>query len=492
VKRNYVLGSDDGNILIMAVVIVGLLVATGLGYMQWSSDERYDSAYEEATIQAFFLAQTGLIEQGLTFLRTREPTDLPQGTVLLPSGVVPNVGIHYNNRVSRVMALGSGNVFQRTDTYDLYSTGRTEFANQHIANRDFGRPKKVERTATMRARLRSFANYMYLTNIEQTQFDEIIWFWTPDTLWGRTHSNDFIGLKYSPTFFGPVSTCKDRFIYNQPGNIHFEYPPMFNVPPVYFPTTATSIRRAANPFISDHSGRFMTWLRMRGAAGIDVFQYPLGLAPRESLIAHLNPPNWQAMFIDGQCEIEGVLSGTLTIGSAGDMWLIDDIRYDGSNVRTGFFGDDTPMEGGMVNMLGLVSEKNVIIADNNKNGKADGIHVSPNDWGRHSIAINAGIVALGESFTFQHQNDDFEAYQGPTPDERGWIYLKGAVTQWRRGYVHRSNHGTGQGNGTGYGKAYHYDFRFDRRPPPYYLEALDENGHGLFDIVSWGEQTPTR
>ena len=61
----------------------------------------------------------------------------------------------------------------------------------------------------------------------------------------------------------------------------------------------------------------------------------------------------------------------------------------------------------------------------------------------------------------------------------------GSVTQWRRGYVHRSNHG-----GTGYGKDYNYDFRFDERPPPFYLEAMDEDGHGLFDIISWGELSP--
>ena len=93
------------------------------------------------------------------------------------------------------------------------------------------------------------------------------------------------------------------------------------------------------------------------------------------------------------------------------------------------------------------------------------------------------MVALGESFTFEHQNDDWEAYQGPTPDERGIIHLVGAVTQKRRGYVHRSNH-----NSTGYGKEYHYDFRLDHYPPPYFLEALDEYGHGLFDIISFGEE----
>jgi hypothetical protein len=493
VKQNNVLGRDDGNILIMSVVIVALLVATGMGYMRWASDEKWDSEYERATIQAYFVAQTGLIERGLTFLRTREPADLPQATVQLLPGEVPGVGIHFNNMVSRVPG-AEGNVFQRTDSYDLYSTGRVNFWGRKYAGRGGLEQIPVDRTATMRARLRSFANYMYLTNREVTEYNEIIWFWTPDTLYGRTHSNDYIGLKYSPQFYGPVSTSKPEFRYYQPQNIYFEYPPVFNAPIVEFPKTAKSIRSAAQPFISDHNGTLMTLIKLVGDGGIKIYQYRLGsdrtqVNDEDNLISTLPVPNWQAIFVDGQCEVEGVLAGSLTIGSSGNMWLIDDVRYLGANPRTGDFD-----EASMNHMLGLVSEANVIIEDNYKNGKAGGYQggvapfpAEPNNWERHSIVLNAGIVALGSSFTFEHQNDEWEAYQGPTPDERGHIYLKGAVTQERRGYVHRSNH-----TGTGYGKAYRYDFRFDRRPPPYYMEALDENGHGLFDIISWGEQRPRK
>ncbi|MBM3328781.1 MAG: hypothetical protein FJY67_04795 [Calditrichaeota bacterium] len=500
--RKNVSGNDDGNILIMSVVITALLVATGLGYMQWASSEKWDSEYEQATIQAYFLAQHGLIDKGLEYLRTRQPTDLPQGTVLLPPPPpVRGVGRVHGVKVRRVVSLGDGNVFQRADTYDIYATGRVEFKGQN--KRTFFQPWRrasndyavVDRTATLRARLRSFANYMYLTNLEATGYNEIIWFWTGDTLWGRTHSNDFIGLKYSPIFYGPISTSQDRFLYYNPQNIYFAYPPQFGVPKVNFPTTANTLRAGANPFIADANGRMMTWIKMRGERGIDIYQYPLGSAPRESLLMHLAIIPWGAIFVDGQVELEGTVVGKMSIGSSGNMWLLDDIKYAGSNPRTGFFGDETPNEAGMQHMLGLVSEGNIIIKNNWKNGKENGVQVQPGNYDRHSIAINAGMVALGQritypnrsGFTFEWQNDDWELYQGPTPDERGWIFLKGAVTMWRRGYVHRSNH-----IGTGYLKAYHYDFRFDRRPPPFYLEAVDENGHGLFDIISWGEQRPQR
>lgn len=463
---------DEGYILVLSIVTTALMLATAIGYMKWAVDERWDSAYEEATVQAYFLAQRGIIEQGLTYLRTRDPGDLPTATVFLPGRVVPDVGSYVNTRVVRVTTLAEGSVFQRSDTYDIYSTGRTSFVDHKNMRDDV----TVERTATLRARLRSFANYMYLTNFEKTRFDEVIWFWTPDTLYGRTHSNDYIGLKYSPHFYGPISTSQDHFLEYQ-ASPHFEFEPQFNVPPVYFPTEATAIRNNAQPYVPSRNGELMTWISFTGENGIDIFQYPKGTPRNDSLYEHLNVPNWQAIFVDGDCEVEGRVMGTVTIGCAGNMWLIDDIQYAGTDNRGRW-----PDESDPVHMLGLVSEGNIIIKDNPANGKENGAGVAPNNLARNSIIINAGMVALGESFTFEHQNDDWELYQGPSPDERGYIYLKGAVTQWRRGYVHRSNH-----DGTGYGKAYQYDFRFDQRPPPYYLEATDENGKGLFDIISWGE-----
>ncbi len=498
-KRKRNLLGDEGNILIISVILVALLVATGMGYMRWATDERWDTAYEEATVQAYFLAQAGLIEKGLLYLRMRKPSELPTGTVYLTPGYVQNAGLYHKIKVVRVTTMGEGNIFQRSDTYDIYSTGRAEFENHQLGNRFYGQAMKVERTAKLRARLRSFSNYMYLTNFEVTDYDEIIWFWSYDTLYGRTHSNDFIGLKYSPHFYGPVSTCQSEFIYFMPGDIHFEYPPQFDVPPVMFPRTAETLRANAH-WISDDGGRYMTRVRMCGASGIVTYQYELGTTPPPlyGVIDELNnvqripPQAWGAIFIDGQAEVYGEMYGNLTVGTAGNMWLVDNVFYTGADEHTGRWSD-IETDTNFPHMLGLVSESNIIIKDNWLNGRENGFNrYNERSIAHHSITIDAGMVALNQSFTFEHQNDDWEAYQGPTPDERGIIHLKGAVTQWRRGYVHRSNHGTGHHDGTGYGKDYHYDFRFDERPPPFYLEAMDEEGHGLFDIISWGELEPDK
>jgi hypothetical protein len=96
--------------------------------------------------------------------------------------------------------------------------------------------------------------------------------------------------------------------------------------------------------------------------------------------------------------------------------------------------------------------------------------------------ITAAIVALGESFCFENQNDPDSGYDFGSQDDRGTIYLFGSLTQKRRGYVHRSNR-----TSTGYAKKYVYDKRFLHQRPPCFFDAVDASGRGLFNVVQWGE-----
>jgi len=299
--------------------------------------------------------------------------------------------------------------------------------------------------------------YMHLTNHEATLYYERVWFTTGDTMWGPVRSNDFIALKGSPAFMDYIITSKDRFLYNNPQDIHFAKPPIFNAPPVYIPHTLSDLRNNASRRVDSDDGRLMTRLTLSGNE-VDIQQYELGEPPDDLEQLASERIDNSIIFVDGQVEVSGVLEGNLTIGSAGDMWLIDDIRYAGSDSLNGYF-DAAEME----SMFGLASEGNIIIADTRANGRENGWDggAEPEAIDHHSIIINAAVIALGESFTIQHQNDDWEMYQGPTPDERGLIHLTGSVTQWRHGYVHRSNH-----TGTGYSRDYHYDFRFRLNVPP--------------------------
>ena len=324
---------------------------------------------------------------------------------------------------------------------------------------------------TIYIQARPLTFYNYVTHFEVTRLNEIIWFWSPDTLYGWTHSNDYIGMRYTPHFYGPISTSQDRFRYDR-ANPYFEYEPIFNAPPVYFPRSYPHLRERANPFIDGHGGHYMTRIHLRGGDGIQIFQRRIGVGAQDTLIETLRAPDRQIIFVDGEVEVHGVLAGALTIASAGDMWLIDNVRYEGADRRTGWFEEEE-----MPHMLGLVSEGNIIIKNDTLNGRGDGYNRAPDDINQHSIIINAALIALGESFTFEHQNDENDAFQGPTPDNRGYIHLKGSQAQYRKGYVHRFNH-----IGTGYGTNYRYDYRLRHWGPPGFAPPDIEGNYDHLDI----------
>jgi hypothetical protein len=312
--------------------------------------------------------------------------------------------------------------------------------------------------------------YGYITDLEHTEFNEIIWFWTGDTMYGPLHSNDFIGLKYSPQFMGPVSTCKNEFRYYNPQNFHFEFEPQFRVPPVRFPRTYPNLRDSADIQIDSDEGRLLTHIVFRGVDDAAIFQSPMGRIGDEEEIGTFALDSDMVVSVNGELDVEGLVHGRVTLYATGDIGLPNDLRYLGTNARSGAFDSDT-----IQSMLGVVSEQNITIRNTLVNGKDNGAAVEPNNWDRHSILLNGSYIALGESFTFEHQNDDWDRYQGPSPDERGIMYLQGGLAQQRRGYVHRANH-----TGTGYTKQWRYDHRLMQIAPPGLMREEDPDITGEF------------
>ncbi len=317
-----------------------------------------------------------------------------------------------------------------------------------------------------------FCRYQLITHIEATRFNEVINFWTPDTLTGRIHSNDMIGIRHSPHFLGQVSTSASSFVYAF-GDPYFEYPPQFGAPLRRFPNNFTEAREEGL-VIGDPDDRLQYRLVLDDRV-VQLYGWASGMPFREvdSLRLDIEIEEYPLIFIDSPLELMGVLEGVLTVGSSDDILLIDDVRYASAN-QYGYFDPDECED-----MLGVVSEGNIIIANTLANGKENGFAEGGGNMQRHSIALDGAFLALGESFSFQHQNDDFEAYQGPEPDERGIIHLTGSIAQFRRGYVHRSNHG-----GTGYGRDYRHDPRFDDQSPPFFPEVVRYDIPGTGNILS--------
>ncbi|MDP8206794.1 MAG: hypothetical protein P9L92_09045 [Candidatus Electryonea clarkiae] len=495
-----------GSIMINTLIIVFFLIATGTAFMMWAVDESYQADFDLARTQAYYVAQYGILSQVLKTMRTRTQNALPAGYERLTDGTwnleasSESIGSFVDAGIRRVDSNQDVNIFQTINQYDLEASGRVAVGGP------FGQVTTIEREVSMRTQLRTYASYMYLTNEETTMFNEIIWFWTPDTLYGRVHSNSQIGIKFAPQFLGPISTTEDRFVYFS-ANPYFAFDPVFNAPHVYFPSTAENLRGGAasgGTFFTNQDGAVQS--RLRGLnGGWFLEQWSAGIPYDSSRIDNsvsISYGSNVAIFIEGNCQlaasmgqhptgfggINGVIHGSVTVGTSGDLELWDNVIYSSYNANT--IPDTFPSEYG--DICGLVSEGRILIKDVDPNGRGDG-RSQPGGHNRQHIVITAAMVALGESFTFEHQNDSWNTYVWCTcpgehcgqSDERGSIWLRGAVTQMRRGYVHRSNCG-----GSGYAKDYYYDFRLETTPPPFYLEATDDEGASLFDIVWWKEHDP--
>ena len=148
---------EQGNILILVVIILILLIGTGLAYMKWAADEGMENRHEWAALQPHYLAQTGIAERGFTFLRSRKPGNLPIGRVDLFDGVIPGAGRYKKTYIIRDTGHTRHDVFRWNNYYDIYSTGVVNFMNSS------GEEVEVERTSSLKVRLRSFVDYLYLT-----------------------------------------------------------------------------------------------------------------------------------------------------------------------------------------------------------------------------------------------------------------------------------------------------------------------------------------
>ncbi|MBD3166317.1 DUF4900 domain-containing protein [bacterium] len=335
---------------------------------------------------------------------------------------------------------------------------------------------------------RWWSDYLYITDFETTHYDEIIWFWTPDSLDGPLHSNEAFGVKYNPSFFGTVTTSADDF-YEYAANPFFAYEPEFRWPEASFPEEAATVRGAAAM-----QGRFLSeeGLQYRAHATIDSlywWAWTDELPWDSTLVVLVDVAAYHdsmAIFFDGDLQLFGEgLSGTGMIGAAGDIYLMDNLVY-----------EDVPLEGedayrvppDSPHRWGVMSEGSILVANTWANGRGNGANRTDGDPDSSSIAITVALSSLSESFTFHQQNETWDEYrfcdpQGPHPggpDERGTIYLHGSMMQKRRGYTHRSNCG-----GTGYFKSYSYDERLQGSPPPF-LPEIDWE-HAVGGEVVWSD-----
>ena len=166
--------------------------------------------------------------------------------------------------------------------------------------------------------------------------------------------------------------------------------------------------------------------------------------------------------VNGTTGISGLLVGRVTLRTTGTVVVLDDVRY-GTNPAT---------SGRCVDVLGLLAEKDVVVADNMLNDQVDALRSSTTQANKRilddskDLTLHAVVMALDKSFRVEKYD------QGPTTGNpcngtergRGCLALLGGLIQEARGAVTTFS----ATSGTGYLKQYTYDRCANLRPPPYF------------------------
>lgn len=430
IKKIY---DEKGLSLIMT--IVGVMFLSIIGYVTVSTvvmDSLMGAKSLQST-QAFWLAEGG-IELAYRWLQYQDPP---------PGGTDPFV--QYNQQPAGAGTYtvtidpDDGNPSTYLKTYKIISVGNVDNVVRKI---------EVEMETT------TFNKYAYLTGNE----GGTIWFNTGDLIEGPIHSNDQISIVGSPVFMGKVTSTASSFNQGWPFNPDFQDGYQLGVPPVIFPTQQDIMdnywAENSNPPDLIIDARFgkkaKVVFKADGTLVYDVWHWEGGTKVYDiqnavEVIDDLNG----LIYVKGSVLVKGTVDGVVTLLATKNIKVINDIVYEMSD----FNGKPLP---GCDDMLGLISLKNVIIADNNPNA--------------NDVIINAAILTLGDSFRVQN-------YASGPP--RGDLTIYGSLSQKVRGPV-----GTFSWWGTtGYEKDYHYDDRFVDTPPPYYPST------GQYHFNYWKEVT---
>jgi len=452
--------NQSGSTLVAMILLSVLILIVTLAIFQFGSQDASLAASRIDRSKALYMAESGLA-RAHTWLEAQD--DPPPGVMdIEPFGAAPET-----------LDAGSYHVTISPDV------GNPASSRKYYTIRSVGTFGGRARTLERRVMTQSYAQFIYFTEIERPPNTSTpVWFCSADYIDGDLHTNGQIHIFGDPTYGGHVTSAHGGpddsdpshtpsfMYYNGSYYGHIESAAPSNAPhdePVFMDGYELGASEIELPSYIDDL------VTLAGSGGIHLNgNYEVELArtsggsPMYGYLSYrpTSGGSWVdidisstngVMYVDGSVEVEGVLDGNLTIASSGTISIMDDITYYASDA-------DGPLDG-CDDVMGLVSETNIVVEDNYAN--------------RNDCTIHAHIMALGTSF-------EVENYKYGSP--RGTLTVHGGIVQRYRGCV-----GSGRLNGdtitiyTGYAKSYHYDHRFDSVQPPGYLLT------GKYYKLSWRE-----
>jgi len=424
--------NKKGIALIGVYLVVAVLIVFAITFVNASIGQNNAANLFKKQMQAFNLAESGL-DKAVQQLRDGSASNFP-GT-LSPVGTyavtITDLGLYGTMRRFKIVSVGtSGNISKRLT---------------NIVQTD------------------NYARYIWFTDAEIYRTSNV-WFWNQDHLNGPTQTNGQLnigGNDLGPIFDGEVRSASDQInFYNNRDSFTSSNTtnppndtPSFNggitlgANAIRMPRQATYLRSA-----SANGGLSLTGdtTVVLNSASIDITNsgyynaHCTGRCRSCCTLTNQPFPANGALFVDnGKLSISGTLSGRLTAGASGNITVTDDVVY-ASDPRT---PNSTSTD-----MLGLISESNVTIADSATTNASDGLE------------IDASIMALNTSFILEN-------WDSRSADYKGQLTIYGGIIQTQRGPVGTFNQATG--DRTGYYKNYSYDPRMLATPPPFFPTTGD-------------------
>ncbi len=291
-----------------------------------------------------------------------------------------------------------------------------------------------------RTKKQSFSIFAWMTNFEGNVF----WV-TDDTIWGRCHSNGALHVNGRPVFMEKVTTSKsfDPKIGASVNKAIFKQGYETGVAEIQWPTDISDLVNASTSGGRNYTSDVWVTLNPGTSADGDGMAY-IRTSPIGPVVDSINLSDAAfngAIVGTSRVHVKGTLDGRLTIGALGNVIIDDDVVY-----------EQNPQAGTSNDLLGLVANQNVIVADNAANNS--------------NCAIQACIFARNVSFMAENYSS-----RGPA----GELQVLGSIVQNQRGEIGQY---AGSVVTSGFSKRYRFDQRLNDpsyRPPfypGYYTKTL--------------------
>ena len=284
-----------------------------------------------------------------------------------------------------------------------------------------------------RTRRNSFSMFAWMTLFEGNVF----WI-DKDTVWGRVHSNGRLHVNGKPVFMQKVTTAKsfDPKVGTGTNNAIFKNGFETGVAAIDFPNDLSELVSAANT-VNGRKYATDIWVTLvpGTSANNDGFALVRSTAAGPIIdTVFLNNPAFNGVMLgSGRVNVQGTLDGKLSIASLQDLYIQDDVLY-----------EHNPQYEASDDLLGLIAENNVVVADNAANNS--------------NCSIQGSVFCRTGSFGAEHYN---------TRPVSGTLQVYGSIVQDTRGAVGTFN---ASGITHGFSKRYRYDDRLADPSfrPPYY------------------------